>query len=495
MKIPKASTMKLKTGRAVLAILLCSFIFITAGSVRADEGIDPCDFLPAGGDISTQRETTCIAQYASEPGVLVVQIDTVRLPGTASRQDCMLLRQDDDFRVYWNDVDYGDCGISAEVSYKGEPAPGYTGWMILYYFDRFTVRVATSQDYPANETRVRGLAGEVETKITNYLGQPQTEDEIISPDAPDEGSDDFYEPLPDPQDLPDWIQDGQAYIDEDTGIAIYVPDWLEWLKPEKLIRGRGTVIEPDGKIWVYNRALRKWKGPIRSDTALYTEDIIATGSSSSCRVVFRNPEGNQDTISVGGDTLLEIPGLPNDQPKSEYPNLWAIYKGVVKITHAIRGQSIKVEPASFVIHTPTIVVGTRGTEFVVSVDPEMQDTTVHLIEGELNYYNLAEGGTEDRVLTAGHTLVVFANGKEIISETNQEGLENLLAQHNLDDEGKLDQDTIEQGLSDQTSSQVGRTTQTESIFLMFCCCLLCMFVITVIIAVVFVILRARKNRQ
>jgi hypothetical protein len=126
--------------------------------------IDPCDLLPPGGEISTQNETICVAQYSTNPGEKVVQIQP-NIYAHDTDTLCNSLLAPSDYHVFMSEVDFGDCGIQAEISYKGEPAPGYTGWQIRYYYEGVSVRVATSQDYPANKGWIYDTAEAIEKAI------------------------------------------------------------------------------------------------------------------------------------------------------------------------------------------------------------------------------------------------------------------------------------------------------------------------------------------
>jgi len=129
--------------------------------------IDPCDLMPPGGKISTQNETTCVAQYSSNPSEKVVQIQPLQY-NTDTDTLCRGLLEPSDYHVFMSEVDFGDCGIQAEISYQGKPAPGYTGWEIIFYYKRINVRIATSQDYPANKSWIYDTAESIEKIIQGY---------------------------------------------------------------------------------------------------------------------------------------------------------------------------------------------------------------------------------------------------------------------------------------------------------------------------------------
>ena len=378
--------------------------------LHQDPPPDPCDLIPDGGTISTQSETTCVAQFAEEPGEKIVQIDTIT-SGLDQETLCDGLKQPSDFHVFMNDAFFGDCGIEVEVGYQGEPAPGYTGWAVIYYYQGIHIRVATSQDHPGYQGWVYDTAQEIENIMRAQLSD--------TPSAVEESNA-----------LPPWLENDLVFVDRDW--TVYeVPEWLDWIKPKRVIRSRGVVMPWDkgGEIWVYNQTFDKWTGPIRGQVVLYTGDMIATGPNTSARVYFSNGEIS-DGISVGSDTLLEVPGLPEDYT-SEHPTLWTLYKGFVKIKRAVLKEVPEYDDNPFIIRTMTCVAGSRGTEFIVTSDPIGGVSGIHLLSGELNVYNLAAAGPEDEILTAGNTLVVTANGDQTVLEYDESFIQSIMDSQNL----------------------------------------------------------------
>jgi len=292
------------------------------------------------------------------------------------------------------------------------------------------------------------------------------------------------------EDLPEWVRNGQAYIDE-FGVAIYVPEWLEWIKPKGITRGSGTVIEPDGNIWIFNRAFLKWRGPVRGKSPLYTGDLVATHNNSSCRIVFRNPQGNHDTITVGSDTLLEVPQIPGEYDKSDYPTLWTLYKGIVRIS---RPPTVRVLPSPFVVRSATVVLGTRGTEFVVIHDPDVQNTSIYLMSGELDYYNLAAAGPEDAVLTAGQKLVVMEDGTETVQPINEAELESVKAANNINEIEPLSEEEIEQIFSDDIDGQDDPASRNSTLKLAIIGSFLCFIAALGIAAVIIIIVLLSRKK-
>ena len=145
--------------------------------------------------------------------------------------------------------------------------------------------------------------------------------------------------------------------------------------------------------------------------------------------------------------------------ESNWPTLWTLYEGAVRIKRRILREAppVKVEPSPYqiVVRTPNIVLGTRGTEFVVSHDPETQTSTVYVISGELDYYNLATAGPDDAVITTGQKLMVTEDGTETVIPFTEAEMDSLMVEHNLGEPDLLNQKEFEvlfDEAADDTSS-------------------------------------------
>lgn len=66
-------------------------------------------------------------------------------------------------------VPIGECGYRIDVHYQGQKTGSYSGWQISFILDRFEVRVATKDEYPANKDWVEATAAEIEASIRTYL--------------------------------------------------------------------------------------------------------------------------------------------------------------------------------------------------------------------------------------------------------------------------------------------------------------------------------------
>lgn len=153
---------------------------------------------------------------------------------------------------------------------------------------------------------------------------------------------------------------------EPRGWEDLVPDYFKsplGITSSRTTRARGAVIEPRGEVMVYSAAFRKWRGPMNSDTQVYEGDRVRTGPRSSCRVVFTNRAGRQDTVSVGSDTLLEIPS----SPRPELSIAAKLVFGIIAIDKALRRAPGAPEESPFLIRTMTVCTGRRGTTYAIRV--------------------------------------------------------------------------------------------------------------------------------
>lgn len=310
-------------------------------------------------------------------------------------------------------------------------------------------------------------------------------------------------------DRPAWQKRAEQYVTR-GGEIFDVPPWLQWLKPKELTQQRGTIIEPKGEVWVYDSAFGKWKGPLKADTTLYSGDRVRTGPKTTCRVVFTNKKGQQDVISVSSDTLVESPRAIKESP---YPALWSLYEGAVRIKRAVTvitgGEIPKTQENPFIVRTPTIAGGTRGSlpdfngaycaieepgivlagaqpepwlstaagppaadeewtvteEFIVSTDG--LSTSVYVISGELDYHNyqpgsegdpalfVAAGGPKESVISSGQKLTVTDTGTESVTAFTGNELDSLVAAQGLDEPQLLGEQEVQALLTDDAEDSGG----------------------------------------
>ena len=130
---------------------------------ESDE-ISACDLLPVHGTIKRLDDYSCLGAYAEFPGQRAIQISDIR-NGPPTEQLCERLFEPSDYHSVELELNLGDCGFRFEQNYKGESAPGYDGWGIMYYYKKFQVRVSTNEPYPEHQMWVFQAAEEIEETI------------------------------------------------------------------------------------------------------------------------------------------------------------------------------------------------------------------------------------------------------------------------------------------------------------------------------------------
>jgi hypothetical protein len=436
----------------------------------SQQTIDPCIFMPSEGKISTQNEANCVSQFSSTPAERVVQISTTVMGKLDNATLCAGLIKPSDYHIMTKEAKVGDCGIQAEVSYQGTPMPGYTGWMVRYYYQGISVRIASSADYPANQTWVYDTAEEIVEIIDNKLGTSGVEETATE--------------------LPDWIRNPEVPL-ESKGEEIYVPEWLDWIKPqpeEDNIRG---VVRPFfGEAWILNRDTNEWRGPVKNGDFIYSSEVIIIGEDSSVEVIYRNEYGMVHATASDLATLA----FDSDIPKSNYPILWHLYSGTVKIKREYTGEAMPPEPVITLVGSDFSGITGARSEVVISHDSTTLITDIFLIDGEVDYYNLITAGPEDGSLISGERLTIWGDGTEMIQPFEQSELDNFLAERNFSEGEPLDTGEIEQLLGENGSESNQKDDNTRTIVLIVLGALVCFGTLLIIIGiVVFLVIRSRKK--
>jgi hypothetical protein len=104
------------------------------------------------------------------------------------------------------------------------------------------------------------------------------------------------------------------------------------------------------------RAGQRLAGPV--DTMVQASDTIVTGANASAGVTFTD----NTRVAVGPNSVLAINRYSFD-PASHAGQFDATVKrGTLGV---VSGHIAKASPAAMTVRTPTMVMGVRGTEFVV----------------------------------------------------------------------------------------------------------------------------------
>lgn len=97
---------------------------------------------------------------------------------------------------------------------------------------------------------------------------------------------------------------------------------------------------------------------------IFESDRIATGSDGSIGITFRD----NTVLSAGPDSKLSFDEYEFDSATLDGKFTSNLDAGTVSI---ISGDIVKRSPEALKVRTPMAILGVRGTEFVVKVDPDL----------------------------------------------------------------------------------------------------------------------------
>ena len=104
------------------------------------------------------------------------------------------------------------------------------------------------------------------------------------------------------------------------------------------------------------------KLPAAVGAGLQLSDVLVTGADGSAGVTFTD----NSLVSVGPNSVFAIDKYSFDTTTHQGEFEGNLKQGRLA---AISGKMVKQSPESMKIRTPSAIMGVRGTEFVVQVDP------------------------------------------------------------------------------------------------------------------------------
>lgn len=173
----------------------------------------------------------------------------------------------------------------------------------------------------------------------------------------------------------------------------------------------GKVSEVEDDVFVYQWSFQRW---VRAtpNLPLYQGDFVFTRQGST-RIIY-NGEFGDDVLRLQPESMLETgritPSTPREGALGISGTLGILRDGVIETFSAIKDLPTPHTPSPEWyngLHTPTVVLGIRGTHYVVEVTSDSGDTTVTVIEGEVGANGVATGTA---VLTAGERVVATTAG-------------------------------------------------------------------------------------
>jgi tetratricopeptide (TPR) repeat protein len=152
----------------------------------------------------------------------------------------------------------------------------------------------------------------------------------------------------------------------------------------------GEVVSAQGTVRIQHPNSGQWANVSRK-TAVCEGDIIETGSRSRAAVNLNN----ESVLRIKQRSQAK---LENFAARSEARSLMRLITGVIHF--------FSRKPNEYAISTTTATIGIRGTEFVVSVDPNSTEVTVFegTVQAENDVAPIALGGGETVSIVSGQTL-------------------------------------------------------------------------------------------
>jgi hypothetical protein len=101
--------------------------------------------------------------------------------------------------------------------------------------------------------------------------------------------------------------------------------------------------------------------PVRIGSPVQQSDLLVTGADGSVGVTFTD----NSLLSVGPNSVLAIDRYAFDTTTHAGQFDASLKKGTLAV---VSGKMVKQSPGAMRVHTPTSIMGVRGTEFAVRVD-------------------------------------------------------------------------------------------------------------------------------
>lgn len=101
--------------------------------------------------------------------------------------------------------------------------------------------------------------------------------------------------------------------------------------------------------------------PVKVGSSVQQSDLLVTGGDGSVGVTFTD----NSLLSVGPNSVLAIDRYAFDSTTHAGQFDASLKKGTLAV---VSGKMVKQTPGAMRVHTPTSIMGVRGTEFAVRVD-------------------------------------------------------------------------------------------------------------------------------
>ncbi len=105
--------------------------------------------------------------------------------------------------------------------------------------------------------------------------------------------------------------------------------------------------------------------PATLGATIEESDRVVTGADGSVGITFKD----NSVLTAGANSVLEITVFSFDPKTHEGRFESTLSKGTLS---ALSGKIVKKTPEAMRIRTPTTILGVRGTEFIVQIEPAIE---------------------------------------------------------------------------------------------------------------------------
>ncbi|MBI2877409.1 MAG: FecR domain-containing protein [Candidatus Tectomicrobia bacterium] len=143
----------------------------------------------------------------------------------------------------------------------------------------------------------------------------------------------------------------------------------------------GSIMALEGEVLVFHRGQTRWvRARLRDKVFLH--DTIQTRERAKAQILFQD----DSLLTLSESTRVEVSEHLYQPAENQRSSVFQLFTGKVR---AVVGKAFTREGSRFQVHTPTAVVGTRMTQFIVwVVSPDL--TIVITLEGEVVTRNIVE---------------------------------------------------------------------------------------------------------
>jgi hypothetical protein len=121
----------------------------------------------------------------------------------------------------------------------------------------------------------------------------------------------------------------------------------------------GTFKQVEGEAWLGRADARR---PATPGVGVQANERISTGEDGAATVTLKDGT----VVTLGPNTTVNVTQFEYNSTTQEGSFLLDLLKGSVRV---VTGLLSKANPESVKVKTPTSVVGVRGTDFIVQVQP------------------------------------------------------------------------------------------------------------------------------